>query len=441
MHAGDVPPSSRLGVREAKLRRERTAVGRALALLGPGIITGASDDDPSGIATYAVAGAALGYTTLWTALVSFPMMAVTQFLCAKIGLVTGRGLGDVLRMRFPRAVVIALTGALLIANTINAGADIGAIAASLNLLVPVPIIAMVVPIGAAVLALQVWGSYRVVTAVFKWLTLALFAYVGSAFFARPDWQAVLRGTFVPTIALNAGSVTTLVAILGTTISPYMFFWQAREEVEEDIDFGRRRIAQRQGTTDAEMRYAAWDVNAGMLFSQIVMYFIILAAAATLHRSGHVHLQTAADVAKALEPIAGKAAGLLMAAGMIGAGLLAVPILTASSAFALAGAFGWKSGLSTRPGSAPQFYSAIAASTLAGILINFAGISPVDALYWTAVINGVLAPILLVFIMLITNDRTLMGKRTNSPIVGFVGWATTATMSAAAIALFALWGRS
>ncbi|HZV79291.1 MAG TPA: divalent metal cation transporter, partial [Candidatus Binatus sp.] len=183
MRAGDVPPSSRIGVREAKLRRERTVVGRALALLGPGIVTGASDDDPSGIATYAVAGATLGYTTLWTALVSFPMMAVTQFLCAKIGLVTGRGLGDVLRMRFPRAVVIALTGALLVANTINAGADIGAIAASLNLLVPVPIIAMVVPVGAAVLALQVWGSHKVVTSVFKWLTLALFAYVGSAFFA------------------------------------------------------------------------------------------------------------------------------------------------------------------------------------------------------------------------------------------------------------------
>jgi len=441
VRAGDVPPSSRIGVREAKLRRERTVVGRALALLGPGIVTGASDDDPSGIATYAVAGATLGYTTLWTALVSFPMMAVTQFLCAKIGLVTGRGLGDVLRMRFPRAVVIALTGALLVANTINAGADIGAIAASLNLLVPVPIIAMVVPVGAAVLALQVWGSHKVVTSVFKWLTLALFAYVGSAFFARPDWHAVLRGTFVPTLALNARSVTTLVAILGTTISPYMFFWQAREEVEEDIDFGRSRIAQRRGTTDAEMRYAAWDVNAGMLFSQVVMYFIILAAAATLHKSGHVHLQTAADVAKALEPIAGKAAGLLMAAGMIGAGLLAVPILTASSAFALAGAFGWKAGLSTTPGGAPQFYTAIAASTLAGILINFAGVSPVDALYWTAVINGVLAPILLVFIMLITNDRTLMGKRTNSPIVGFIGWTTTATMSAAAIALFALWGRS
>ncbi|MBV8171686.1 MAG: divalent metal cation transporter [Candidatus Eremiobacteraeota bacterium] len=430
-----------VGVREAKLRRERTPIGRALALVGPGVITGASDDDPSGIATYAVAGATLGYAPLWTALVSFPMMAVTQFLCAKIGLVSGRGLGELLRMRYPRAVVVVLTSALLIANTINAGTDIGAIAASLNLLVPVPIVAMVVPVGAAVLALQIWASYRVVATVFKWLSLALFAYVASAFFARPDWHAVLRGTFVPSFSLHVGFITTFVAILGTTISPYMFFWQARQEVEEDIEFGRTTLRERKGATDAEMRYTAWDVNAGMLFSQIVMYFIILSAAATLHKSGHFQVHTAADVARALEPLAGKGAALLMALGMIGAGVLAVPILTSSSAFALAGTFGWKAGLSKKPARAPQFYSAIALSTCAGVIINFAGISPIDALFWTAVINGVLAPILLVFVMLLSNDRKLMGKRTNSPLVGFIGWTTTAVMAAAAIAMFAFWGRS
>jgi NRAMP (natural resistance-associated macrophage protein)-like metal ion transporter len=436
-----VRPAADIGVRESKLRREPNFVRRFWALLGPGLITGASDDDPSGIATYAVAGASLGYSTLWTALVTLPMMAVTQFLCAKIGLVTGRGLGEVLRLRYPRYVVIPLVGALVIANCINAGADIGAIGASINLLVPIPIVALVVPIGLIILALQIWGSYRLISTVFKWLAFALLAYIGSAFFAKPDWFALLRGTFIPTISFNASYLTTLVAILGTTISPYMFFWQARMEVEEDIDFGRRTLRERKGTTDAEVRYVAWDVSWGMLFSQIVMYFIILSCAATLHASGHTHVQTAADVAKALVPIAGKGAEILLAAGMIGAGFLAVPILTASSGFALSGALGWKAGLSDHPERAPQFYGIIVASTLVGIAINFLGISPVAALYWTAVINGVLAPFLLVFIVLLSNDKKVMGERTNPPLINAVGWATTAAMGAAAVALFVFWGKS
>jgi len=436
-----VAPATAVGVREAKLRKEPTAVGKFFALLGPGLITGASDDDPSGIATYAVAGASLGYSTLWTALVTLPMMAVTQFLCAKIGLVTGRGLGEVLRLRYPRYLVVSLVGALVIANCINAGADIGAIAASINLLVPVPIAALVVPIGLIILALQIWGSYRLISTIFKWLALALFAYIGSAFFARPDWLAVLRGTFIPTLSFNAAYLTTLVAILGTTISPYMFFWQARMEVEEDIEFGRRALQQRKGTTDAEMRYTAMDVSSGMLLSQVVMYFIILSCAATLHAAGKDHVQTAADVAKALAPLAGKGAELLLAAGMIGAGFLAVPILTASSGFALSGAFGWKAGLSTQLTRAPQFYGVIIASTLIGVAINFLGISPVAALYWTAVINGVLAPILLVFVVLLSNDKRVVGERTNTPLINALGWTTTAAMGAAAVALFVFWGRS
>ena len=434
-------PATAVGVREAKLRKEPTAVRKFFALLGPGLITGASDDDPSGIATYAVAGASLGYSTLWTALVTLPMMAVTQFLCAKIGLVTGRGLGEVLRLRYPRYLVVSLVGALVIANCINAGADIGAIAASINLLVPVPIAALVVPIGLIILALQIWGSYRLISTIFKWLALALFAYIGSAFFARPDWFAVLRGTVIPTLSFNAAYLTTLVAILGTTISPYMFFWQARMEVEEDIEFGRRALQQRKGTTDAEVRYTAMDVSSGMLLSQVVMYFIILSCAATLHAAGKDHVQTAADVAKALAPLAGKGAELLLAAGMIGAGFLAVPILTASSGFALSGAFGWKAGLSTQLTRAPQFYGVIIASTLIGVAINFLGISPVGALYWTAVINGVLAPILLVFVVLLSNDKRVVGERTNTPLVNALGWTTTAAMGAAAVALVAFWGRS
>ncbi|MBV8081893.1 MAG: divalent metal cation transporter [Candidatus Eremiobacteraeota bacterium] len=420
------------------MRREPGWLRRFLAVLGPGLITGASDDDPSGIATYSVAGATLGYSTLWTAIVSFPMMVIAQFLCAKIGLVSGRGLGEAMRLRFPRYVVVPMVAGLVIANTINAGADIGAIGACMNLLVPIPAAILVVPIGGLILALQVWGSYRLIASVFKWLTLALFAYVASAFFASPDWGAALRGTFVPTLSLDKGYLMTLVAILGTTISPYMFFWQARLEVEEDIEMGRRYLYQRVGTTDAELRYAAWDVNTGMLFSQVVMFFIIVATAATLHASGHTNVQTAADVAKALEPIAGRAAGLVLAIGMIGAGFLAVPVLTASSGFALAGAFNWKQGLSTKPGRAPQFYWTIALSTLVGVLINFIGISPVAALFWAAVINGVLAPALLVFVMLLTNDKRLMGTRLNTPLMNAGGWATTAAMAAAAVAMFVFW---
>jgi len=271
-----VSPSTDVGVREAALVGERNPVVRFLKVLGPGIISGASDDDPSGIATYSVAGASFGFSTLWTALVTFPLMAVVQFICAKIGLVTGKGLAQVLRDIYPKQVVYAIVAALAIANTINAGADIGAIAAAVNLIVPVKPVALVLPIGLAILVLQIWGSYKVVASVFKWLALSLLAYIGSSIFAHPNVLDVLRGTFEPSIRLDATYLAALVAILGTTISPYMFFWQATQEVEEDIAMGRRFLWQRRGTTDAEVRYAALDINIGMLFSNVVMYAIILA---------------------------------------------------------------------------------------------------------------------------------------------------------------------
>jgi NRAMP (natural resistance-associated macrophage protein)-like metal ion transporter len=435
-----VAPSDQLGSREAHLSKEPSKLLRALKVLGPGVIVGASDDDPSGIGTYSVAGATMGFSMLWTALVTFPMMAAVQFVCAKIGLVTGKGLGGVLRGHFARPLVYAVVVALVIANTINAGADIGAIAAAFNLLVPVPAVALIVPIALGLLAVQIWGSYRLIATVFKWLCLALFAYIGAALFAHPNAAAVLRGTFFPHIHWDATSLTMLVAILGTTISPYMFFWQANQEVEEDIALGRRYLWQRRGTTDTELTYAAWDVNAGMIFSNLVAYFIILATASTLFVSGHTHIATAADAAKALEPLAGKWASALLAIGMIGAGFLAVPILTASSAYAMSEAFGWKFGLSERPGRAPQFYGVIALSTLVGIELNFIGISPISALFWTAVINGLLAPLLLVLIMLIANNRAIMGERVNSPLLNAIGWATTVAMGLAAIGSLATMGR-
>ncbi|PZR64535.1 MAG: hypothetical protein DLM53_00075 [Candidatus Eremiobacter antarcticus] len=437
-----VKPARVIGVREANIEAESHPVRRVVKLLGPGLITGASDDDPSGIGTYAVAGATLGFSTLWTALLTFPMMASVQFICSKIGLVTGMGLAGVLRRNYSTSIVYPLIFALVIANTINAGADIGAIAAAVNLLVPkVPIVSLIVPIGLGILALQVWGSYRTIAKTFKWLSLALLAYIGAAFFAHPPAAQVLHGTFVPHISFTTAYLTTLMAIFGTTISPYMFFWQTNQEVEEDVEMGRKALWQRRGTTDSELRYAAWDINIGMFFSNLVMYFIILTTAATLFKAGHHTIGSAADAAKALEPLAGRGSELLLAIGLIGAGILAVPILTGSAGYALSEAFGWKFGLGQHPTRAPQFYTVIAASMLIGMQMNFMGINPIAALYWTAVINGLLAPVLLFFIMLISNNKKIMGNRINGRGINLMGWATTAVMFAAAVGLFATWGKS
>jgi NRAMP (natural resistance-associated macrophage protein)-like metal ion transporter len=433
---GEVIPANQLGAREAACAQAPNRWIRFLQVLGPGIIVGASDDDPSGVATYAVAGATLGFTTLWTALVTLPMMASVQYIAARVGLVAGQGLGTLLRRHYPPQLGIALAFALAIANSINAGADIGAIGAAINLVNPhIPIIAVIVPVGALLLALQMWGSYRLISSTFKWLALALFAYIAAAFFAHPHWTDVLRGTFIPRIHFTASYITTLVAILGTTISPYMIFWQASQEVEEDIALGRITLRQRQGTTKRELRYAAVDVCAGMIFSNTVMYFIMLTTGATLFVSGHHTIATAADAAQALVPLAGPNAALLLAVGMIGVGALAVPILTASSAYALAGAYGWREGLSLNPARAPQFYGIIAVSTLIGMEINFVGISPVASLYWSAVLNGILAPLLLAVLMHVSNNKAIMGKETNNHLLNWLGGITTAVMGAAAIAFF------
>lgn len=433
-------PAGGTGSLEAAMMLEKNPFKRFFKMLGPGLVTGASDDDPSGISTYAVAGASLGFATLWTALFTFPLMAGVQLICAKVGMVTGMGLAAVLRRHYSRSLLYVAVLGLVIANTINAGADIGAIAAAINLLIPVPIAAMIVPIALIILALQIWGSYRLIAKTFKWLALALFAYIGSAFFAKPNWAEVLKGTLIPTISFNAQFLSTLVAILGTTISPYLFFWQANQEVEEEISMGRRTLAQRKGATDAEMKYAAWDVNIGMLFSNVVMYFIILATAATLFKAGKTNIQSATDAAQALRPLAGEGAYFLLAVGLIGAGFLAVPILTGSSAYAVAEAFGGKYGFDKKPQRAKLFYGVIAASTLVGMLINFLGINPISALFWTAVINGFLAPPLLVVIMLIANNRKVMGDRVNGRWVNLLGWATTVIMFAAAIGLILTWGQ-
>jgi NRAMP (natural resistance-associated macrophage protein)-like metal ion transporter len=423
---------------EATLARERNPVARFLKVLGPGLVTGASDDDPSGIGTYAVAGASLGFSPLWTAVATFPMMTIVQFLCAKIGMVTGGGRARVLRRHYSKVVLYPVVAGLVIANTINAGVDIGAIAAALNLLVPIPAPMMIVPIALTILALQVWGSYRLIARTFKWLTLALFAYIGAALYARPDPWDVLQGTFVPTFSFDTRFMTTLVAILGTTISPYLFFWQASQEEEEEISMGRRTLKARQGATAQELHYASVDVTTGMFFSNVVMYFIMLATAATLFTAGKTDIQSATEAAEALRPLAGEGASVLLALGLSGAGFLAVPVLTGSSAYAIAEALGWKHGLDEKPRRAKLFYAMIIVPTLIGMLINFLGINPITALFWAAVINGFLAPPMLVVILLIANNARVMGDKVNGRWTNIVGWATTAVMWAAAVGLVLTW---
>src|SRR5437762_1261339 len=313
-------------------------IKRILDRLGPGLITGASDDDPSGIGTYTQAGAALGYATLWTAVVTLPLMIVVQHICAKIGLCSGQGLAGVLHKFYPRWLLYPVVAGLVVANTINAGTDIAAIAAALNMFLPVPIWAMVVPIAILIVVIQIWGSYHQIVRIFKWLTLTLFAYVIAAFLAGPNWPAVLKATFIPQIHFDGQYVTTLVALLGTTISPYLFFWQASEEVEEEKSEGRTSIVKRRGATDLEIRAEKIDTVTGMVFCNVVFYFVILAAASTLNAGGHTNIQSTTEAAQALRPLAGKLATVLFAIGLIGAGLLAVPVLTGSSAYAVSESF-------------------------------------------------------------------------------------------------------
>ena len=428
-----VDPARPVDPKAAELRAEKNPLKRLLKSFGPGLITGASDDDPSGIGTYAQAGAQYGFTTLWTTLAMLPMQTAVQYMCAKIGLVTGKGLAGVLREHHPRTLYPAVI-ALVIANTLNAGADIGAIAAAINLLVPIPAIIFIVPVSLGIIGLQVFGSYHLIEKVFKWLALALLAYIGAAVFARPDVVKVLVGTLIPTIRLDPAYIGILVALLGTTISPYLFFWQASQEVEEQISIGRRHLRQRQGASRFELRYALWDTMAGMIFAEVVAYSIILATGATLFVAGKTEIASATDAAQALRPLAGDASALLLAVGLIGSGVLAVPVLTGAAAYGVSEAFGWRSGLSRKITRAPQFYVVIIAATLVGMGIAILEINPITALVLSAVLNGLVAAPLLVLLMLVSNSRAVMGERTNGRLLNVVGWITTIVMGVAAVGL-------
>jgi NRAMP (natural resistance-associated macrophage protein)-like metal ion transporter len=416
--------------RARQVARERDPVRKAALLLGPGFITGAADDDPSGIGTYAVAGASLGLATLWTALVTFPFMAAVQNVCARLGLVTGTGLAGILKEHYPRWVLYPAVGLVVVANTINVGADLGAIADAAGIVIGTPLPWLVIPIAVGLLALEVFASYRIIERIFKYLTLALFAYVVDAVVIHPPLSETLRATIVPTISLDRDYIATIVAILGTTISPYLFFWQTSHEVEEEKAAGKKTRAQRRGTTWYELRIATIDVNLGMLFSNLVMYFIILATALTLHANGKTDVSTGAEAAQALSPIAGDFAGVIFAVGMIGAGFLAVPILSGASAYAVSETFGWREGLDENWRRAKPFYGVVAAATLVGLVIPLTGIKPIDALFFTAILNGIAAPPLLVVIMLAARNRKVMGRETIGPVLTALGWIVTIAMFAA-----------
>ncbi len=437
----EAPKSTSLSVETSPQNpkeRERNPIKRFLNMLGPGLITGASDDDPSGIGTYSVAGASLGYATLWTAIVTLPLMIAVQYTCAKIGMVCGEGLAGVLKQFYSKKWLYPAVIGVVIANTINAGADIGAIAAAVNLFVPIPSVLTIILIAVIIVAFQILGSYHILEKIFKWLALTLFAYIGAALFAHPNWTEVIKSTFIPPLRFDSAYLVTLVAILGTTISPYLFFWQTSEEVEEEKSEGRTTLDERKGATKAELRFAEWDTVIGMIFCNMVFYFVILSSAATLHAAGKTDIQSATDAAEALRPLAGNGATLLFALGLIGAGFLAVPVLTGSSAYAISETFNWTSGLDEKPRNAKRFYAVIAVTTFLGMLINFLGINPIKALFWTAVINGMVSPPLLLVIMLVANNKEVMGENVNGPLANFAGWTATVLMFAAAIGMLLTW---
>jgi NRAMP (natural resistance-associated macrophage protein)-like metal ion transporter len=404
--------------------------------LGPGLITGAADDDPSGISTYSVTGAAFGYAPLWTAIFSFPLMAAIQIMCARLGMVTGLGLAGVIRRRYPKWVLWSACALLVVANTVNIGADLGGMGQVTELLTGASSFYWIPAYAVVIVGLLFWTSYQLIARIFKWLTLVLFAYIAAAFLAHPDWPAVLRATLVPSVEWSGAYWATLVGILGTTISPYLFFWQAAQEVEEEIAEGKETVEEREGANKRELQRSRNDVLTGMFFSNLVMYFIILTSAATLHAHGKTTIATAKDAAEALRPLAGDGAYWLFSLGLIGAGMLGVPVLAGSCAYAIAEAAGWRGSLEIHPPRAQEFYAVIAVAMAIGLGLDYAGLNAVKMLFWSAVLNGALAPPLLVLVVLLTSRADVMGEHRNGPLLRWLGWICAGVMLLATIVMFA-----
>jgi Mn2+/Fe2+ NRAMP family transporter len=434
--ADDSLPERRNEFPQVQGHAGRTSIGRVIGL---GLITGAADDDPSAIGTYATAGAKIGTGFLWTAPVTLPMMVAVVYLSSKLGQVTGKGLFDVIGDHYPRWVLNTALIGVVIGNTIEAGASLGGMAAAAGVLAPhVPVPYIVIPITVAVLTLQVWGSYVLIRQIFRWLALVLLAYVGAAFMAQPDWPAVLRGTLIPTIQFNREFLSLLVAVIGTSLSAYLYTWQSNQEVEEEIAMGRRELRQRRGATDEELRQSRWDIAAGMLFSNIIMYFIILSTAATLHPAGQTEIASAAEAANALKPLAGEAAGVLFALGVIAVGFLSVPIMTTGAAYDVCQTLGWKHGLHASRSDAPGFYLLITGFTVIAMGMNFFGFNPMRALVIAGIVQGFSTPPLMLLIMRLTGSSAIMGDAVNGWGISVLGWTTTVAIFAATTALVVTW---
>lgn len=420
-------------------QRKTSLVRRFFSTLGPGVITGAADDDPSGIATYSIAGAQLGTALLWTALLTWPLMAAVQMMCARIGMVTGEGLAGALRKRFPRPLLIAAAVALLGANVINIAADLAGMADAAAMLSGIDSHVLshvlVVVFGIAITAATVRLRYVQVATVLKWLALVLGAYVITAFLVHPRWSQVLRDAVVPSLPVGREAWATLVAILGTTISPYLFFWQASQEVEEEKAKGRRMIVRREGATADELVDRKLDVGVGTFFSNAAMFFIILTTALTLHAHGLTKIETSRQAAEALRPLAGPLAATLYTIGILGVGFLAIPTLAGSAAYAFAETFNWRQGIDEKLQSARRFYAVLVLATAAGIVLDFARINPIRALFWTAVINGLLAPFLMIGILIVASDRKLMNGQPSSRLGRTAVALATLLMFLAAIGMF------
>jgi NRAMP (natural resistance-associated macrophage protein)-like metal ion transporter len=406
-----------------------------LKSLGPGVITGAADDDPSGIATYSVAGAQLGTKLLWTALLTWPLMAAVQMMCARIGKVTGQGLAGNFKQRFPGWLLRVFVMALLVANTINIAADLAGMADAAEMLSGVKSHVFVVVFAFLISWATIRLQYHQIANVLKWLVLVLFAYPITAFVVGADWGGVARATLVPSMPHTRDEWSTLVAILGTTISPYLFFWQASEEVEEEKAAGQSTLAKRRGATVQELELRNFDVGVGAFFSNLVMFFIILTTAITLNRHGITRIETTRQAAEALRPLAGRFAATLFTLGIVGVGFLAIPTLAGSVAYAFAETFGLRQGLDKKLKRARAFYALILLSTGLGVGLDFIAINPVKALYWTAIINGLLAPFLLVAILVVASDKKLMQGQPSSCLGWILVAITTVAMFAAGIAMF------
>ncbi len=408
-------------------------------VLGPGLITGASDDDPSGIATYSQAGAQYGYQLGWTMLFSWPLMCAIQEISARIGRVTGRGIAGILRKHYPLPILYAIVSLLVIANTINLAADLGAMAAALKLLIGGPALLYVGCFAVLTAVLESFVRYSRYVSVLKWLTLSLFTYVAVAFVVHVPWSTIARSLVVPHVSFNADYLTVVVAILGTTISPYLFFWQAEQEVEDERERpGAKPLIRAPEQAKAEFRRIRVDTLVGMGLSNAVALFIMITAAATLNASGVTDIQTSSQAAEALRPVAGPFVFLIFSLGIIGTGLLALPVLAGSSAYAVGEAFGWHVGLARKPARAKRFYLTIAAITAIGAVLNVVALDPIKALFWSAVINGVVAVPVMVMMMRLACNPAVMGRFTLPPILKTVGWLATVVMAVAAIGMVATW---